>query len=328
MNIQNMDEVLRKLSAGVLDLKFPMERFPMNAVSELLRAAYIPEDTADGFLSVLKRAVNGRDREMCALLLEQLALELIRGYGHRVFEDFQNTIQNAFSENVRLRFSDSRQFQGRGVIYTVLTGKYEELKEPVFVDKQFDYVCFTDDAGLKSNVWKFRLLKDGDGLDPQRMSRKPKILCCDYLEEYDFSVYVDSKFRIIGNLGAYIEKYARGASLLAFPHYSRNCVYEEAEACINLQKDKQEIISAQVEKYRKEGMPVHFGLIDAGYMVRSHRDTKLRQMLNTWWSEFIRGCRRDQISFPYACWKNQYYYDVCNLYSENNEYLKLERDMR
>lgn len=42
------------------------------------------------------------------------------------------------------------------VIYTCITGGYEQLREPSFVNDDFDYICFADNESIKSNVWQIK----------------------------------------------------------------------------------------------------------------------------------------------------------------------------
>lgn len=41
----------------------------------------------------------------------------------------------------------------KAVVYTCITGGYDSLKDPLVVSKDVDYICFTDNMNLISNVW-------------------------------------------------------------------------------------------------------------------------------------------------------------------------------
>lgn len=242
-------------------------------------------------------------------------------------------IKYAFKENARKAFenykhrSDGKEkpFQGKGVIYTVITGGYDELNEPEYVDADFDYICFTDTPNMKSDVWKIVKIENPDGLDGTRLARKHKVLCHQYLSQYDYSIYVDGKLEIVGDFKKYIAEYSSGNTMLCFPHHVRDCIYAEANECIKLQKDNSEIINEQMQNYRNEGYPEHNGMIDSACLIRSHHDEKLKKVLECWWNEIKNHSRRDQLSFGYACWKNEYYYDISALYIYENEYIVKKR---
>lgn len=223
--------------------------------------------------------------------------------------------------------SAKRAFRGKGCVYTVITGQYDELRDPLYIDPAFDYICFTNDNTLNSDVWNIQYINVGEqDLDNVRLARKYKILCYKYLKGYDYSVYVDGKIHIIGDLNKYIDEYSMGSSMLCFPHFTRDCVYEEAKTCISLSKDKAEIIEKQMDGYKREGYPLKHGLIDSACLVRRHDDRILQQVMDCWWKEIKEKSRRDQLSIGYACWKNNFYYDICDLFIYDNEFICKKRD--
>ena len=193
------------------------------------------------------------------------------------------------------------------------------------IDSTLDYICFTDNANLKSDKWKICLVDNEEGLDNVRLARKYKILCHRFLSEYDYSVYVDGKIEIIGDMKEYINKYSMGRSLLCFPHFVRECMYEEARACLQFEKDNADIINRQVKAYKEDGYPENNGMIDSACLVRSHQDKELCIVMENWWDEVHNGSRRDQLSFGYVCWKQKYTYDLCDLFIYDNDYVCKKR---
>ncbi|MDL2302121.1 DUF616 domain-containing protein, partial [Lachnospiraceae bacterium OttesenSCG-928-D06] len=175
----------------------------------------------------------------------------------------------------------------------------------------------------KSDVWKIRLIENRAKLDFTRFARKHKILVHKYLAEYDYSIYVDGKIKIIGDFTQFIMKYSKGNPLLCFPHYERDCLYEEMEACVQLKKDDEFVMREQVTAYKQEGYPTHDGLIDSACLIRNHRDAQLCRVMEDWWNEVMRKSKRDQISFGYACWKNNFCYDICDLFIYDNDYTRI-----
>lgn len=198
------------------------------------------------------------------------------------------------------------------VVYTVIMGGYDTLKEPEYIDDNCDYVCFTDNKELKSGIWQIRLVGDYE-LDSTRKQREYKILTHKFLPEYKYSVYVDGNIRILGSLRDYVRKQWKGASLLALVHPERDNVYDEAEACIKFNKDNPDIIRKQVDRYRNEGYKANNRLILTGLLFRKHNDSNLISVMETWWNEVKNNSRRDQISFGYSCWKSNFIYDVSEL---------------
>lgn len=211
--------------------------------------------------------------------------------------------------------------RNKNVVYTVITGNYDKLLTPTYVNDNWDYICFTDNANLKSDFWQIRKIKDLK-IDNVRKNRIYKILPHKYLSKYDYSLYIDGNFRIVGNIDEYINKFSNGNNMLCFIHPERNCIYDEAEACINLKKDSERIITSQMEKYQSEDYPKNHGLIAGGVLFRKHNDPSVINLMNTWWEELKLNSYRDQLSFNYACWKNNFEYDTCNLSIWGNEYFE------
>lgn len=198
-------------------------------------------------------------------------------------------------------------------VYTVIAGDYDYLKDPEYVMENCDYICFTDQAELKSDIWQIRRMDSDARNSDARLSRRYKILAHEYLSEYEWSIYVDGNVRIIGNLWEYVCSESKGAPLLCLKHPYRNNVYEEAEECISLHKEDPQIIRKQMERYRAEGYMGENGLITANILVRNHMHEDVIRLMELWWKELKQGAGRDQLSFNYACWKLGMEYDVSEL---------------
>lgn len=44
----------------------------------------------------------------------------------------------------------------KAVCYTCITGNYDKLHDPLVVPHDIDFICFTNNQQLKSNIWKIR----------------------------------------------------------------------------------------------------------------------------------------------------------------------------
>lgn len=207
------------------------------------------------------------------------------------------------------------------VIYTVIIGDYDELLIPSYVNSNWDYVCFTDNDNIKSDFWEIRKI-EGLNTNKAKENRIYKILPHIYLSQYDYSLYIDGNFRIIGDIEQYITKFSKDNAMICFIHPDRNCIYEEAKACISLKKDSETVIKNQIEKYKSENYPKDHGLIASGILFRKHNDPYVIQAMDLWWNEVKSHSHRDQLSFNYICWKNDFKYDKCNLSIWGNEYFE------
>ena len=193
-----------------------------------------------------------------------------------------------------------------GVIYTAITGAKDVLRDPEVVLPEIDYVCFSDDD-LRSSVWRVVPLNRND-LDVVRRSRHPKLLPHMYLENYEWSLWVDANI-LIRDVTPLLDT---RQSFAAFKHPRRACVYQEGEKCIALGKDDPEIIRRQLARYREDGLPARGGLAYGGVLFRRHHEPPVVDLMRDWWQELCRFSRRDQIGLPYVTWRRgfgpEYFY--------------------
>ena len=222
-----------------------------------------------------------------------------------------------------LRKLQSKFFKEKNkkVVYTAITGDYDELLTPTYLNDDWDYICFTDNENINSDVWEIRKMEDSD-LDKVKKARMYKILPHVFLPEYEYSLWIDGNFRIINDMNEYIKKYANNNLMMCIIHPDRDCVYDEADACIEQKKDSPEVILNQINRYKAENYPKKWGMIASGILFRKHNDPQVIKVMNTWWEELKYQSRRDQLSFNYACWKNNFKYDVCDLCYWGNEFFE------
>ncbi len=209
----------------------------------------------------------------------------------------------------------------RIVVYTAVTGGYDEPIIPSYVNEDFDYICFTDNPQLKSDFWTIKLMEEED-IDNIRRVRKYKILPHKYLSEYDYSIWIDTNFEITANLEDYIHKYSKENKLLAIKHEFRDCIYQEATTCINSNKDSSQVINKQMDKYKSEGYPEHNGLIASGILFRNHNDKQVMKVMQDWYNQLENYSYRDQLSFNYSCYKNNFTYDEAKIFYLKNPYFQ------
>jgi len=217
------------------------------------------------------------------------------------------------------------------VIYTAIVGDYDELEEPKYIPKGYDFICFTDQKIKKPNsIWKIKpilpLYKDNT-----RTARKYKILPHRFLSEYDISIWTDGNELIVGDVDELQKKYLNDKNMAVYNHMScwdkRNCVYQEAQAIINLGtqvnnwKDNPDIVSKQVNKYYEKGYPPNNGLIVSGVMFRKHNDPQIIKCMEFWWEELKKGSKRDQLSFDYSAWKTKTSFNWINQDIRNDGYV-------
>ena len=91
----------------------------------------------------------------------------------------------------------------RKVAYTFIIGDYDDLKTPIVFTEGWDYICFTDNAGLRSDFWDVRLStrRGADReLENKKFAAKHMILFQHYIDDYHLSVSVGGQILINCNL--------------------------------------------------------------------------------------------------------------------------------
>lgn len=247
--------------------------------------------------------------------------------GDKIISDNKLFIEKAFIKNEYLKHYNNRKKDTviqpehikKLVVYTAVFGDYDELYDPEYVDVNCDYICFTDNNNLYSDVWDIRYI-DKAYVDPNRAAKIYKILPHHYFSEYDWSIWIDANCTIKGSMLELLLS-SVGISNMAFLiHTERNCIYDEADKCIKWNKDREDIILKQISKYRNEGYPDKNSLICGSCIIRKHNDSSIKKLMEYWWEEICNYSRRDQISFNYAAWKEIIFYDLMKIHTFENPY--------
>lgn len=217
----------------------------------------------------------------------------------------KNTIDGFLNIHKEL-WRDNEKKNNKQVIYTCITGGYDILNEHQAVNPNFDYVCFTDNPNLKSKTWKIRTMpKETDGLSDVKKQRYVKINAHKVLPEYNLSIWIDGSVEVLKNLDSFINDTCDNEHNIYIPqHPNRRCIYDEFTACSRLKKDNIETMKIQIDRYKKEGFPSKFGLVQSNIMIRRHNQTDCIKLMECWWNELKNNSHRDQLSFNYALWKN------------------------
>jgi hypothetical protein len=188
------------------------------------------------------------------------------------------------------------------VVYTALCGSKSQVQEPEWIRPDVDYVCFTDQpAETIPAPWQVYPLSK-ISKDPNRNAKYYKVLphLIQPLRAYDINIWVDANFKITTGFDSVLPLLGT-YDMVAFKHFERDCLYQEAEVCKAMGLDNPRVIDAQVDSYRKAGFPEHYGLPECGTIIRKP-DYYLDCLMEFWWREIQNGSRRDQLSFMYSVW--------------------------
>ena len=206
------------------------------------------------------------------------------------------------------------------IIYTTIFGGYDDITKPT-LPNNWDWKCFSE----KNSIPLYT--------DNTRNAKKFKVLPHRYLQDYEYSIFIDGNMYVVGNVDDLIEKYLSDSNIAFFDHNKnrmdpRDCIYDEYNAIMNLGKndpnqnfkDNPQVMYDQVKRYQDEGYPSHNGLITGMVILRRHNEKDCIRVMEDWWTEIKYGSKRDQLSFNYVAWKSNTKFNYMDGDSRNNEY--------
>ena len=190
------------------------------------------------------------------------------------------------------------------VLYSCYYGAPESFNPDVFGPALGHFPCFifSDDPALPVPDGVTLVHDPLLGLDPNRASRRAKLMPDRYFPFTTWSIYVDNNARLIADpqdlithttlLGNY--------PIYAIRHPHRSCCYAEAKVCKRTQKDTVERIDGQMIHYSNLGFRKNAGLLHGAFLIRDHNHPKLAALGQVWFEHVLRYSRRDQLSFAFV----------------------------
>lgn len=199
---------------------------------------------------------------------------------------------------------ENYRYVGRGVVYTAIYGKYDTLKEPLFINDNLDYYVFTDQNVPKESVWKkfdiscFSELKN---LNSYHLSKYIKLFPYKFFSKYDFSIWVDGNIQLIADTYP-LAIMAEGSAMATYEHPSRNCIFTERNFILYYNRAPKSKLDRQIDDYVKSGFPKHFGIREFSIIYRNHQNDECKEIMEEWWRHINAYTMRDQLSLPFVLW--------------------------
>lgn len=195
------------------------------------------------------------------------------------------------------------------IVYTANINNYDVVELPKFTElnRDVEFILFTTDLSFKSKVWQVRYVNDYKLIhkDSQRVARYFKLQPHKVLPPHDISIWFDCC------LSLKISSYAKFAAdnllgrcldMVSYRHPKRTCLYDEGAACMSQNLDNGITIKRQMNFYKKQGLPLNFGLFDTGFLIRRNT-SKMVEFNDLWYKELKKGSKRDQLSHSYVLWQ-------------------------
>ena len=189
-------------------------------------------------------------------------------------------------------------------VYTCITGNYDSPAAPLVHYSNCQYLLFTDNPEQFKDVKGWIVLPIPDVAKKYKLPNRylkynPKDVC-----KTEYSIYIDGNIQLLAGTNEWIPYTQNEYGVAMFNHPYRNCLYREGEACISGKKGNSKKIKEQLYRYKQEGFPKNYGLIETSIIVTDLSNIKAIEILKDCWEEFKQSqSGRDQLALPYILWK-------------------------
>lgn len=256
----------------------------------------------------LCRLIENKLKTICFILVGRWYTYSI----YRQLEEMGITHIVTYDDLLHLNSTVSKYFpfiaQNQIVIYTSITGDYDDISEPIDIVGGVDYYLISDAKPPKDSVYKWidiETVVPPNITDNILRNRYCKILPHKIFSEYKYSIYIDGNIRLKGDVTKLFEKLGK-SKIGVIGKESEESVYVHALRAQLYGLERADNIYKQVKKYWLQGMPADFGVFLCGVLIREHNNPICTRLMENWWEEYINTSRRDQISFSYILWVNGY----------------------
>ena len=221
------------------------------------------------------------------------------------------------------------------IIYTVITGNYDSIKQPMVLTPGVEYILFTNNPEIKdAGVWKLVQIPSEQWLGRAErennilLSRKVKMLPHKYLpKECELSIYVDADMLIKRSLTQLLKDLREDTLFAACRHSYCGSVREEIEDLIAKGMVDVTQIRNQWQRYAEWGFEDNLGISENGLLIRRHNDARVAQLMELWWEEYQNGCLRDQVSLMPCIYSTDFipYFQFIEMDIRNNNFVEVMR---
>ena len=183
------------------------------------------------------------------------------------------------------------------VVYTAIYGdSYDTPKDVSSVAEPC--ILYTDQPHFHAPGWEVRYDPVDHLSSPMLRAKYWKTHPLEVAPAADVSIWIDGSMtpkpqfteRCMAALGVH--------DWALTPHPWRDCIYEEYLASEHLPKYDPAAMKRQIDGYRQQGHPEHWGLFATGAMTRRHLPN-VERASRDWWLENWFKSWQDQLSLPF-----------------------------
>jgi len=218
------------------------------------------------------------------------------------------------------------------IVYTACIGPRSVLQEHECDDEDTDYVAFLNP---QKEMESWIVMPGGLTSSPRRQqpdwprltARGWKALSNQVFSDHKYSLWIDGSMKLIKSPREDLEELMGDCDLVGYQHPRRNCVYEEIKTCKGDRvetfqaRDDPFILEACQVKYKEEGMPKEYGLIENGFLLRRHTPA-LAEFNDLWMHEIAESSLEDQLVMMYCLWKTGLKWKALEGNATDNEYIE------
>lgn len=195
--------------------------------------------------------------------------------------------------------------KGKVAVYTFIAEGYDQLHQPLIIDKDADYFVISDTKIKDLGIFHWidvNFVVPHDIKNSFMKNRYCKMHGADIFKDYDYSIYLDGALQIAGNIITYLDQIGK-TGIALYSNETNGCIYDAAIYLALIGRCNFEMTRNQLKTYALEGMPENYGYLCGGYIFRDNKNVLGNELMNLWWKEYQKWPTRDQFCLPYVMWK-------------------------
>lgn len=166
------------------------------------------------------------------------------------------------------------------VVYTAILNGYDKLRN--HVDLPYDFIAYIDDKSIvpANTNWQIRdIPEEIAGLSMFDQINYLKHMPHKLFPEYDISVWEDGKVSINKNIQSLLDLDYEDNKFISNKHPERQNIFDEIDILRKWKLEKKETCDKLEQKYKQEGFPKDYGLVDTCMMIRRHNDPYVSEIM-------------------------------------------------
>lgn len=195
-------------------------------------------------------------------------------------------------------------------VYTCITGNYDKLLAPKYIDNNCDYYLITDipnNIHIENEQYYTRInIFDKIPKEikkPNEQNRYCKMHGYELFPDYKYSIYIDGNVQIIGPISEYIKLIGNCGLVTRKHHFASNVYSEIMRVMVQGVITRQEAIDVG-NWLINQGMPIYKNHFHCSVIICDHDNMTAINILNQWFQYYKDNkVKRDQFYLPYVLWK-------------------------